>query len=123
MPNMHVSFDERIMTIAPEGVLSANDIVQAINEYYPSLDGRSVLWDLMHADISSFTKEDFVCITSTVRKARPPGGSRKTAYAVANRSTYLIICKYLNEAASLRLPVEYAAFTNFDAAKQWLEKK
>jgi hypothetical protein len=120
---MNVSFDEHIMTIAPEGVLSADHIVQIINEYYPSLGNRSILWDLMRADISSLTKEDFVRIASMVGKVRPPGGSRKTAYAVANRSNYITMCKYLNQAVSARVPVEYAVFTDFDAAKQWLEKR
>ena len=123
MSNMHVSFDERIMTIASDGVCSADDMVQSINEYYPSSGDRFILWDLMRADMSSLTEEDFVRIASIVRKALPPGESRKTAFAVTNRSSYLMMSKYLNEAVSARVPVEYSVFTNVDAAKQWLEKR
>jgi hypothetical protein len=123
MPNIHVSVDGRIMTIVVEGICSASDIVQSVNEYYPSSGGRSILWDLMRADVISLTEEDFVRIASIVRKALPPGESRKTAFAVTNRSSYLMMSKYLNEAVSARVPVEYSVFTNVDAAKQWLEKR
>jgi hypothetical protein len=123
MSNMHVSFDERIMTIASDGICSADDMVQSINEYYPSSDGRFILWDLMRADVSSLTEEGFVRIASTALKALPPTESRKTAIAVANRSSYLIMSKYINKAISTRVPAEYSVFINFGAAKQWLEKR
>jgi hypothetical protein len=123
MSNMHISFDERIMTIASDGICSGDDMVQSINEYYPSSDGRFILWDLMRADMSSLTEEDFVRIASAARKALPLRESRKTAIAVANRSNYLIMSKYINEAMSTRVPAEYSVFINFDAAKEWLEKR
>jgi hypothetical protein len=123
MSNIHVSFDGRIMTIASDGICSADDMVQSINEYYPSSGDRFILWDLMRADISSLTEEGFVSIASAALKALPPRESRKTAIAVANRSSYLIMSKYLNKAISAHVPAEYSVFTNFDAAKQWLEKR
>ena len=123
MSNIHVSFDERIMTIASDGICSADDMVKSINEYYPSSGDRFILWDLMRADISSLTEEGFERIASAARKALPPRESRKTAIAVANRSSYLIMSKYLNKAISARVPAEYSVFTNLDAAKQWLEKR
>lgn len=123
MSNMHVSFDERIMTIASDGICSADDMVKSINEYYPSSGDRFILWDLMRADVSSLTEEGFVRIASAALKTLPPRESRKTAIAVANRASYLIMSKYLNKAISARVPAEYSVFTNFDAAKQWLEKR
>jgi hypothetical protein len=123
MSNINVSFDERIMTIAPDGILTADDVVRSVNEYYPSSGGWSILWDMMRADISSLTEQDFVRIASTVRKVLPPGGLHKTAFAVAHRSSYLMMSKYINKAVSARVPVEYSVFTNFAAAKQWLEKR
>ena len=123
MSNMHVSFDGRIMTIASDGICTADDMVQSINEYYPSSGDRFILWDLMRADVSSLTEEGFARIASAALKTLPPRESRKTAIAVANRSSYLIMSKYINKAVSERLPAEYSVFTNFDAAKQWLEKR
>ena len=123
MSNMHVSFDERIMTIASDGICSADDMVRSINEYYPSSGDRFILWDLIRADVSSLTEEGFVRIAEAARKALPPREWRKTAIAVANRSSYLIMSKYINKALSTRVPAEYSVFTNFDAAKQWLEKR
>ncbi|HEV8073534.1 MAG TPA: hypothetical protein VGP21_05315 [Opitutaceae bacterium] len=123
MSNIHVSFDGRIMTISSDGICSADDMVQSINEYYPSSGDRFILWDLMRADLSSLTEEGFGRIALAARKTLPPREGRKTAIAVANRSGYLIMSKYINEAVSARLPAEYSVFTNFDAAKQWLEKR
>jgi hypothetical protein len=123
MSNMHVSFDGRIMTIASDGICSADDMVQSINEYYPSAGDRFILWDLMRADLSSLTEEGFGRIASAALKTLPPRESRRTAIAVANRSGYLVMSKYINEAVSTRVPAEYSVFTNFDAAKQWLGKR
>ena len=123
MSNIHVSFDGRIMTIASDGICSADDMVQSINEYYPSSGDRFILWDLTRADISSLTEEGFARIALAALKTLPPREGRKTAIAVANRSGYLIMSKYINQAVSARLPAEYSVFTNFNAAKQWLEKR
>jgi hypothetical protein len=123
MSNMHVSFDERIMTIASDGICTADDMVQSINEYYPSSGDRFILWDLMRADLSSLTEEGFARIALAALKTLPPRESRKTAIAVANRSGYITMSKYINEAVSARLPAEYSVFTNFGAAKQWLGKR
>jgi hypothetical protein len=117
---MNVSYDEHIMTIVSDGICSADDMVQSINEYYPSSDGRFILWDLMRADISSLTEEGFERIASAARKALPPRESRRTAIAVGNRLGYIIMSKYLNKAVAARVSAEYSVFTNFDAAKQWL---
>jgi hypothetical protein len=123
MANIQVSFDGRIMTIASDGICSADDMVQGINEYYPSSGDRFILWDLMRADISSLTDEGFARIALAALKTLPPREGRKTAIAVGNRSSYLIMTKYINQAVSARLPAEYSVFTNFGAAKQWLEKR
>jgi hypothetical protein len=122
MSNVNVSSDARILTLAAEGVLSADRIIQIINEHYPSLAGRSVLWDLTSADTNSQTSEDFVRIASAVRKiTHGTEGRRKTAFVMADGKSYIRMCKYLNTAVSSRVPVEYAVFTNCEDAKKWLE--
>jgi hypothetical protein len=122
MPDVKISSDARILTLAAEDVLSVDRIIQTISECYPSLAGRSVLWNLTSADTNSLTREDFVSIASTVRKImHGTEGRRKTAFAMADGKSYLTMCKYLNTAVSSRVPVEYAVFTNCKDAKKWLE--
>lgn len=122
MPAVHVSRDKHIMTVAVEGVLSTEQVLEIIKEHYPSLGNRCILWDLTRADVGSLTKEGFVRIAAAARQFHPQSGAQKTAFAVADAASYVKICKYLNNATSARVAVEYNVFTGYPAAKQWLEK-
>jgi hypothetical protein len=122
MPNVQYSGDECTLIISVEGILTGDDVVQVIQHQYPSLGERCILWDLARADTSSQTKEDFVQIAAAVRQFHPRSGPRKTAYVVVTRSAYTMLFKYVSQAVSTHVAVEYNVFMNRDAAVEWLQK-
>jgi hypothetical protein len=119
--DVQVSSDTRVVIITPLGALPVDRVIQIIKAQYPNLGNRSVLWDLTLADVSSLTRSNMTEIAFAVRKISRTG-SRKTGYIVSDSASYLKLCQYLNEATTARLPIEYAVFKTWDAAKKWIEQ-
>lgn len=122
MTRVQVSSNAQLLTIAPEGVLSVNDVIQIVEQHYSTFKGRRTLWDLSQADVAAITREDFGKIAAVVRKIVQHGEPRKTAYVVTDSPTFAKMCKYLNETISAGVPVEYSVFTNRAAAQRWLDQ-
>jgi hypothetical protein len=120
MPEATISRDAKILTIAVEGVTSRDDIIALIRENYPTLERRSTLWDFSRSDVTQLTAADFAAIAAVVGSVLPRDTPRKTAYLVADQKAYLIACKYMLQASSVRLPSEYAVFTTKARAQDWL---
>jgi hypothetical protein len=120
MPNATVSRDAKILTIAVDGASSCDDIIALIRENYPTLETRSILWDFSRGDVSQLTAADFAAIAAVVGSVLPRDTPRKTAYLVADQKAYLVACKYMLQASSVRLPSEYAVFIAASRAREWL---
>lgn len=109
------------MVIRATGMLVAETILRVLADYYPTLGSRFVLWDLTGADVSTLRREDFIHIAQVARDTLPRAAERKTAYAVADKSSFMKMWQYLNEAVFARIHAEYQVFTSVADAKDWLE--
>jgi len=120
MPISSVIRDADLLTFSTTGKLTRDEIISGIREHYPTFFGRSTLWDFSNADVTGLTQTDFGLIAAAASSVMPRGVPRKTAYVVSNPASYVIACKYLNEAVNVRLPAEYAVFNSVRAARDWL---
>jgi hypothetical protein len=119
MPDVQIANDARVITIAPDGVLSTGRVLQIFRDHYPTVGDRAVLWDLTRADVSSLSAQDLTAIAVAAR-SYPRTGIRKTAYVVADAASYLKLCQYLNATATARVPIEYAVFKTMGEARHWI---
>ena len=120
MGKIDASNHGEILTLRASGPLTADEVVGAINERYPGMAGSRVLWDLSAADMSGQTQADFARIASAARNARSPGKHFKTAFVVADAQNFAKQWRYINQAFTARVPVEYAAFRDRGSAERWL---
>lgn len=120
MATKRISADSRVVTITMSGPTTRQDILEAIFEYYPELGTRWVLWDLMAADMATFTSLDFYEVAGTARLIAPATNHRKVAYATADPQAFLKVCRYANEAMLTGTGAEYRAFRDADQARAWL---
>ncbi len=121
MPDPEIQITSDLLVITPRGTASRAMISALVQQHYPNLGERSILWDFSGADVSQINREDLDAIAAGARQVLSPGVSRKIGYVVSDSGAYVKACKYFNAAVAAGLPAEYAVFTTRAAAEQWLK--
>lgn len=123
MGTVHTFVDSVLLTLVAEGVLTSEDVLEAVFQYYRAFNGSGILWDLLRADTSQLTRGDFDDIALVTRSVERRGTSAKTAFVATDKATYSQIEKYIADATAAGVLTAYGLFSNTGEAKRWLLQK
>jgi hypothetical protein len=102
------------------GETCREDIIAAVDTYFPKLIFTDVIWDLSGANISTMSRADFEAIAQATKAHEAVRGQTKTVFVTSNPETFALICMYTGLAAMTELAVDYSAFNKLEHAEQWL---
>lgn len=107
-----------IQTVA--GVVTANEIAQAIESYYAAQSTRMILWDFTDADVGLITGTDVHALVALTRRfsARRPGG--KTAMVFSSELGFGLGRMFDIQQDSATAPISHASFRDRKEALDWL---
>jgi hypothetical protein len=110
--------DLSIFTV--DGDLTADEIIDRVEEYYTKHPSRLILWIMGDADISTLTSEDIERIIQTAKKHSGKRQEGKTAIVGSKDVEYGMARMYEALTGFENLPYEYRAFKDIGEAKEWL---
>ena len=102
------------------GQLTADEIIERVEEFYTKHPTKLVLWIMGDVDLSAITSEG---IERIIRIAKQNTGKRqegKTAIVGAKDVEYGLARMYEAHTGFENLPNEYKVFKDVDEAKEWL---
>ena len=120
MGEVMVKTNNQMITLTVDGILTREDAVALVAEFYPTLSGRGCLWDLRQCDVHQLTPRDLEAIALAVVEASASELTPKSAFVVADARAYAKVCAYLARGTRMRARVEAAVFTAEDEARRWI---
>jgi len=114
---------ERDLTVfTAEGVILADDVVQAVDNFYRGKVTLHVLWDFSSADVSQITGTDIERIVqlSVLHGEIRMGG--KTAVVATEDLTFGLSRVYEMIKETEHLPFQTSVFRSVDEAYAWVSK-
>ena len=102
------------------GELSADEIIERVEEYYTKHPTKLVLWIMGDVDLSAITREGIERIIQTAKKNAGKRKEGKTAIVGSKDIEYGLARMYEAYTGLENLPYEYKIFKNVDEAKEWL---
>lgn len=114
--------DKRIdlTTVVAKGVVTAEDILDWVDEYYDNDVTRLMLMDYTEADVSSMNSEVLFAINKRVKTRCEGRIGGKTALLFATEYDFGTGNMYSSLADIEVLPIQYKAFKELGQAKKWL---
>lgn len=102
------------------GVVSADDLIEAVKALYASGPTPNHLWDLSNADVSSIQSDHLKDIASLAKQAAPGGRSGRTAIVSASDLGFGISRMYGAFAEMSGQSVEVRSFRSRKEAEDWI---
>jgi len=102
------------------GELTADEIIERVEEYYTKHPTKLVLWIMGDVDLSAITREGIERIIQTAKKNTGKRKEGKTAIVGSKDIEYGLARMYEAYTGLENLPYEYKIFKNVDEAKEWL---
>ena len=102
------------------GETHREDIIAAVDAYFPKLIFPDVVWDLSGASISAMSRADFEAIAQATKAYEAVRGLAKTVFVASSPETFALVCMYTGLAAMTEPAVDYSAFHTLEHAEQWL---
>jgi len=102
------------------GKLTADEIIERVEEYYTKHPTKLVLWIMGDVDLSAITREGIERIIQTAKKNTGKRKEGKTAIVGSKDIEYGLARMYEAYTGLENLPYEYKIFKNVDEAKEWL---
>jgi hypothetical protein len=102
------------------GELTADEIIQKVEEYYLKHPTKLVLWIMEDVQLANISTDNIERIIYTAKKhsgKRPEG---KTAIVSTRDLDYGLSRMYEAHAVQENMPYEYKVFKDIDEAKEWL---
>ena len=105
------------------GAISADELVDAVRDYYSGRITKYVVWDLTQGSVRQLTAADMKRIAETVRERAHPRAGGKTAI-VAPTDLEFGMCRMLNAFSEIRnIPFETHTFRTPAEAAKWFGAK
>jgi hypothetical protein len=102
------------------GELTADEIIERVEEYYTKHPTKLVLWIMGDVDLSAITREGIERIIQTAKKNTGKRKEGKTAIVGSKDIEYGLARMYEAYTGFENLPYEYKIFKDVDEAKEWL---
>lgn len=113
-----IDLEGQLTTFKAEGMLSLDEIKQAISAYYQGDVTRMVLWDLRNASLNNLTSQD---VQSLVKFLEQRGSVRQgglTALVATEDAEFGML--RMGEAYANGVPFRLGVFRSLDKAHEWL---
>ena len=105
-----------------EGALTADEVVDTLNKYYPNFVKKHIIWDFTNGDLSDMTIDDFEMIAKVAKRTMTPSEERKTAFVATGDLEYGLMRMYSAFGELKRTPTNYSVFKNLAKAKAWIDE-
>lgn len=102
------------------GELTADEIIERVEEYYTKHPTKLVLWIMGDVDLSAITREGIERIIQIAKKNTGKRKEGKTAIVGSKDIEYGLARMYEAYTGFENLPYEYKIFKDVDEAKEWL---
>ena len=102
------------------GELTADEIIEQVEEYYTQHPTKLVLWIMGDVDLSAVTGAGIEKIIQTAKKHTGKREEGKTAIFGSRDIEYGLARMYEAYTGFENLPYEYKVFKDVDEAKEWL---
>ena len=102
------------------GELTADEIIERVEEYYTKHPTKLVLWIMGDVDLSAITREGIERIIQIAKKNTGKRKEGKTAIVGSKDVEYGLARMYEAYTGFENLPYEYKIFKDVDEAKEWL---
>ena len=102
------------------GELTADEIIERVEEYYTKHPTKLVLWIMGDVDLSAITREGIERIIQIAKKNTGKRKEGKTAIVGSKDVEYGLARMYEAYTGFENLPYEYKIFKDVDKAKEWL---
>ena len=102
------------------GELTADEIIEQVEEYYTQHPTKLVLWIMGDVDLSAVTGAGIEKIIQTAKKHTGKREEGKTAIVGSRDIEYGLARMYEAYTGFENLPYEYKIFKDVDEAKEWL---
>jgi predicted metal-dependent TIM-barrel fold hydrolase len=124
MATINITNEGNLLIATVTGVLTAEEVMAVIKEYYPNRIVKNVIWDLTHCSLISIPKTDLQIIAKVSKEsvARGARAGGKTAFVVNSTVDYGLMRMYSSIAEATYVPVEYSMYRTIEEARIWLEQ-
>ena len=125
MATIDITNEGSLLIATVTGVLTAEEVMAVIIEYYPNSIVKDVIWDLTHCSLISIPQTDFQIIARVSKEsvARGVREGGKTAFVVNSTVDYGLMRMYSSIAEAADIPVEYSMYRTLEEARSWLERE
>ena len=115
-----IDADKQLTIFHILGELSADEIVQQAEQYYPHPTGLNIIWDLTHGSIAGIDDEGFKLLAKTGKRFAPYRQGGRNAYIGDSNLQYGLSRMYTQLAEIAGVPIAYSTFHHVEQALDWL---
>ncbi len=122
MAAIEIKIIDDLLIATVSGTLTAAEVIEVVNEYYPGGVVRNVIWDLTHGSLHFISHEGFRSIAKAAKEAGASGIRRngKTVYVGSNEIECGLLSMYTAIAEVTGVAAKYEVFTTIREAEDWI---
>ena len=121
MITSHIDREYQLTTHICKGIVSIEDLIDAIKNLYDKEPTPNHLWDFTEAETSKLTGEQVRTLASYAKSYAPSRIGGRTAIVTTNEATFGIARMYEVFAETTGQKVEIMVFRSLNEAMRWLE--
>ncbi|MDY6972935.1 MAG: hypothetical protein SV775_11455 [Thermodesulfobacteriota bacterium] len=113
--------DESLTILTASGVVTCEDVIHALEDFFEHNVAQHLLWNIMDADISGVTQDDMEQIIAVSKEKAHLRKNGRTALVVRQDLSFGLSRMYEILSELRGHPIPYRVFRDMDIAITWLK--
>lgn len=113
--------DELLTILSVNGVLTCDEVLHALDDFYEHDVTPYLMWDFTEADVSGITQNDMERIISAVKSNTPLRKNGRTAFVAHHDLSFGLSRMYQMLSEVSEHPIPPIVFRDRDSAIAWLK--
>lgn len=119
-----VNLEDGVSVFVAIGIISADDAIAAMSDWYPKFPTECAIFDLRQASLSEMRATDFERLARATASFGPLRGARpRTAIVTRPNAIDAFVISAYSARLELVSPIDHRQFNDFDEAVAWLSDR
>lgn len=120
--SIDIKIEDNLLIASVTGVLTADEVIAVVKEYYPNGIVKDVIWDLTNGSLNAISRSGFESIAKVTRQILENGFRKggKTVFVGTRAAEFGLMRMYSTIAEMTGIVIDYRVFKTIEEAQNYI---